>query len=158
VNDSTGPRFHSTPLHRLKSSKTGRPRRCERVSFRQVPSAGKPRIRALPKLPPSQRPQNQSDLCHPGKTQPLRPPDTPATARVSPGRQKSEQRGPAPRPGPAALLSSAPAWHRECQNPRTPNATPNALRLNEIDNYILKESSHVIPTLIIKALQRFPSA
>jgi hypothetical protein len=62
VNHSTGPRFHSTPLHRLKSPKTGRPRRHERASFRQVPSAGRPRIRVLPKLPPSQRPQNQSDL------------------------------------------------------------------------------------------------
>jgi hypothetical protein len=38
------------------------PRCRERVSFRQVPSAGTPRIRPLSKLPPSQRPQIQSDL------------------------------------------------------------------------------------------------
>ena len=32
-------------------------RRRERVSFRQLPSAGRQRIRALPKLPPSQHPK-----------------------------------------------------------------------------------------------------
>jgi hypothetical protein len=64
VNRSTGPRFHST-RRRVTPSQIAEdrlPRRRERVSFRQVPSAGRPRIRALPKLPPSQRPQNQSDL------------------------------------------------------------------------------------------------
>jgi len=96
VKHSTGPRFHSAPFHRLKSSKTGRPRRCESESFRKVPSAGKPRIRAFAKLPHSHRPQNQPDLCHPGKPLALRLPASPqATARVSPGWQKSGHRVPA---------------------------------------------------------------
>jgi hypothetical protein len=38
------------------------PRHHERERFRQVSSAGRPRIWALPKFPPSQRPQNQPDL------------------------------------------------------------------------------------------------
>ena len=68
-------------------------------AFAKSPSAGTPRIRALPELSPSQRPQNQSDLW------PLRasrwpyacPATRQATAPISPGRQKSEKRGPAPR-------------------------------------------------------------
>jgi hypothetical protein len=72
VNHSTGPRFHACRaeawrrrVHSATPSQIaedGLPRRHERVSFRQVPSAGRPRIRVFPKLPPSQRPQNQSDL------------------------------------------------------------------------------------------------
>jgi hypothetical protein len=57
VNHSTGPRFHSTPLHRLKSPKTGRPRRHERASFRQVPSAGRPRIRSCRNFRPHSAPK-----------------------------------------------------------------------------------------------------
>ena len=77
------------------------PRRHERESSRQVPSAGRPRIRALPKLPPSRRPQYQCDLCRSGQAVALRLSAIhQATVPVSPGRQKSEQRGPTPRPGP----------------------------------------------------------
>jgi hypothetical protein len=73
VNCSTGPAlpFHSVPPSQIVEDRL--PRRCERVSFRQVPSTGAPRIRALAKLPPSQRPQNQSDLCRSGQTAGLTP-------------------------------------------------------------------------------------
>ena len=98
VNHSTGPRIHSAAFHRLNSSKTGEPRRRERESFRQVPSADKSRIRALSKLPPSHRPQIQPDLCRSVRAAGLTPPASPtATALVSPGRQKSRLRGPASR-------------------------------------------------------------
>jgi hypothetical protein len=51
------------PFHAVTPSQIAEdrlPRRRERGSFRQVPSAGRPCIRALPELPPSQCPQNQS--------------------------------------------------------------------------------------------------
>jgi hypothetical protein len=115
-----GPRrFTVSNCRRQAALPAGRQaRRHEHVSFRQVPSAGRPRIRALPKLPPSQRPQNQSDLCRSGQSAGLTPPRQPSgdsprlprppevrTSRptVSPGHQKSEHRGPTPRPGPAAF-------------------------------------------------------
>jgi len=92
------------------------PRRRERGSCRQVPSAGRPRIRALPKpsaltTPPKPvrplafRASRWSHAC---------PPATKATAPSHPGRQKSEHRALAPRPGPAALISSAPTCRRDC--------------------------------------------
>jgi len=56
VNRSTGWLFHCAPFHRLELSETGVPWRGESGSFRQVPSAGRPRIRAFPKLPHSPRP------------------------------------------------------------------------------------------------------
>jgi hypothetical protein len=68
-------RVHSVPLSQIAEDKL--PRRHKRVSFPQVPSADRPRIRALPKLPPSRRPQNQSDLCRSGQAAgrtPARPP------------------------------------------------------------------------------------
>jgi hypothetical protein len=49
--------FHFVPPSQIAEDRL--PRRRERVSFRQVPSAGRPRIRALRKLPPSRRPQIQ---------------------------------------------------------------------------------------------------
>jgi len=67
VNRSTGQPFYCAPFYRLESSETGVPRRGESESFRKVPSAGWPRIRAFPKLPHSPRPQHQPDLCQPGK-------------------------------------------------------------------------------------------
>jgi hypothetical protein len=129
VNRSTGPRFHSAPFHRLKSSKTGRPRRCESESFRKVPSAGKPRIRAFAKLPHSHRPQNQPDLCHPGKPLALRLPATrQATARVSPSRQKSVSATPRARfvfplsPPQYARLSCFMPAHEPGMKPASPAA------------------------------------
>ena len=72
-NRSTSPRFHACRAvawrRRVHSATPSQivedrlPRRHERVSFRQVPSAGRPRIRAFSKLPPSHRPQYHSDLC-----------------------------------------------------------------------------------------------
>jgi hypothetical protein len=94
-NRSSGPRFHSTPFHRLKSPKAGCPGARECVNFRQVHSADTPRIRALLKLPPSQRPQNQSDLCRSGKPMALRlPPQTTDDHPVSPCRQELGHRSP----------------------------------------------------------------
>jgi len=77
-------RVHSVPPSQIVEDT--QPRRRERVSFRQVPSAGRPRIRALSKLPPSRRPQNQSDLCRSrqaaGLTPARRPPgDGPCLTR-----------------------------------------------------------------------------
>ncbi len=81
VNRSTGPRFHvcrawrrrvhSVPPSQIVEDRL--PWRREHESSRQVPSAGRPRIRALPKLPPSQHPQNQSDLCRSGQAAGLTP-------------------------------------------------------------------------------------
>jgi hypothetical protein len=110
------PRLHSAPLHRLKSSKTGRPRRHERVSFRQVPSAGRPRIRALPKLPPSRRPQHQSVLCRSARAAGLsparRPPgDGPRLARPS----EVGTAWPRAPVKATAWIGFAPVWHRECK-------------------------------------------
>jgi hypothetical protein len=63
--------FDSVPPSQIAEDRL--PRRHERESFRQVPSAGTPRIRALAKLPPSRRPQNQSDLCRSGQAAGLTP-------------------------------------------------------------------------------------
>jgi hypothetical protein len=107
-------RFHSATPSQIAEDRL--PRRRERVSFRQVPSAGRPRIRALAKLPPSQRPQISPTSAAPGKPLALRlPAARQATAPVSPGRHKSEKRGAATRQGPATLISFAPAWHKECK-------------------------------------------
>jgi len=64
---------------------------------------------------PHDAPKISPTSAAPGKPLALRLPATcQATAPISPSRHKSEKRGPAPQPGPAALMSSAPAWHREC--------------------------------------------
>ena len=68
------------------------------------------------KLPPSRRPQIQSGLCRPcnppAAASPFR---HQATARVSPGRQTPEHRGPAPRRKAATKrIGFASACHREC--------------------------------------------
>jgi hypothetical protein len=83
VNRCTGPRFHACRavawrrrVHSATPSQIAEdrlPRHRERVSFPQVPSAGRPRIRALPELPPSQRLQNQSDLYRSGQAAGLMP-------------------------------------------------------------------------------------
>jgi hypothetical protein len=82
-----GGAFHTTRL--WPPSKTHSIHESE--SFRKVPSAGKPRIRAIAKLPPSRRPQNQSGLCRPGKPLALRlprnhPGDGPRLTRPSDAR------------------------------------------------------------------------
>jgi hypothetical protein len=63
VNCSTGPAlpFHSVTPSQIAEDRL--PRHRERVSFRQVPSAGESRIWALPKLLPSPRPQHHSGQC-----------------------------------------------------------------------------------------------
>jgi len=131
-NRSTSPRFHACRAvawrRRVHSATPSQivedrlPRRHERVSFRQVPSAGRPRIRALPKLPPSQRPQIQSDLW-PVRAKPLAlrlPARHKATARVSPCRQKSARA--APRPDQRQQHCAAP------KNPRTTADMPAIAR------------------------------
>jgi len=55
VSDSTGPRLHSTPLHRLKSSNLGNPRTMST------------------KISPAHRPKDQSDLCRSGQAAGLTP-------------------------------------------------------------------------------------
>jgi len=99
-NRSSGPCFHSTPFHRLKSPKAGCPGAHERVNFCQIPLPGRPCIRALPKSPPSQHPQTQSDLCRSGQTSGLTPArqppgDSPRLTRSS----EVSQGGPVCRPG-----------------------------------------------------------
>jgi hypothetical protein len=114
------PPFH--PVSPSQIAEDRLPRRRECVSFRQVPSAGRPRIRALPKLPPSQRPQIQSDLW-PGRAKPLvlrLPASHKATARVSPRRQKSARA--APRPDQRQQHCAAP------KNPRTTADMPAIAR------------------------------
>jgi hypothetical protein len=110
---------------------TGPPRRCESESFRKVPSAGRPRIRAFAKLPPSQRPQFQplTPRQATGLTPAHHPPsDGPRLTRSS----EVSQRGPASRPASATLISFASAWHRDCEKSGTPCATPSTTRLKEI--------------------------
>jgi hypothetical protein len=101
VNRSTGLHFHCTPLHRLKSPKTGCPGAVSAKAF------------ALTTPPKSVRP-----LAGPGKPMALRLPASPqATAPVSPGQHKSAQRGPAPQTTANSLVqlragSRPPQLHR----------------------------------------------
>ena len=119
---------------------------------RQVPSAGRPRIRALSKLPPSRHPKHQPDLCHLGKPLALRlPANHQATAPVSPGRHKSEQRGPAPRPGPEAFISFAPPWHGDCN---TVTAQHETGRLGILSGYCFLRCNAPAPKL---SASRLPS-
>ena len=132
VNRSTGPRFHACRavawrrrVHSVTPSQIVEERlpRCrERVSFRQVPSAGRPRIRALPKLPPSRRPQNQSDhwpvrasrwpyACPPARRR--RPPSHP-TARsrnIAAPHPAKGQRSLRSIPAPPVTSATGPRFH-----------------------------------------------
>ena len=99
VNRSTGSRFHSTPILRLNSSNRQLPtpsaRKLSPSPVSRQAHQGLAETSALTVPPKSVRP-----LAGPGKPLALRLPTThQATAPVSPGRQKSEQRDPAPRPG-----------------------------------------------------------
>ena len=97
VNRSTGPHFHSTPLHRLKSSKTGCPGATRAAAFAKSPHPASRASGPCRNFRPHRAPQIQSDLCRPGNPLASRLPSIhQATAPVSPGRQKSEHRGPAP--------------------------------------------------------------
>jgi hypothetical protein len=83
VNLSTGPRLHACRavawqrrVHSVPPPQIAEDRQApcrERESFRQVPTAGMPRIGVLPKLPPAQGPQNKSDLCRAGQGAGLTP-------------------------------------------------------------------------------------
>jgi len=116
VNDSTGPRFHASRavawrrrVHSVTPSQIAedrQPRRRECVSFRQVPSASRPRIRALPKLPHSRQPKNQSNLCRSGRAAG----QTPARHPLAHGAGLS-----APPPPTLPIAPRCPGKHR-CQS------------------------------------------
>jgi hypothetical protein len=90
VNHSTGPRFHSAPFHRLKSSKTGRPRRCESESHAKSPQPASRASGPLRDFRTHTAPKISLTSAAPGKPLALRLPASPqTTARVSPSRQKS---------------------------------------------------------------------
>ena len=98
VNHSTGPRFHPAPLHRLKSSKTGCPGTMSaKVSpspiSRQAAHQGLAETSALTTPPTLGRPLPLRASRWPYACPP------PARRRPSshPARQKSAERGPAPR-------------------------------------------------------------
>ena len=104
VNHSTGPRFHACRAvawrRQVRSATPPQiaedrlPRRRDRVSSRQVPSAARPRIKALSKLPPSRRPQSQSDLWCSGQVVGLTPAHRPPGD--GPRLTRPTRRGPAP--------------------------------------------------------------
>ena len=111
VNRSTGPRFHSTPLHRLKSSKTGCPGAVSAKAFAKSPQPAGRASGPCRNFRPHNAPKISPTSAAPGKPLALRlPASHQATAPVSPGRQKSEHRGPASRP--LAILALAPWSYR----------------------------------------------
>ena len=124
VNRSTGPRFHSHSVTPSQIAEDRLPRRRERVSFRQVPSAGRPRIRALPKLPPSRRPQNQSDLCRSGQAAGLTPARQPARRRPPSHPAARSRNSAAPRPDNGHSLDQLRAGSRPPQLHRPPAGQP----------------------------------
>jgi hypothetical protein len=95
----------STPLHRLKSSKTDCPGAMSAKAFAKshqpTGRASGPcrnfRPHSAPKISPTSGRSRRAAGLTPA------PPPAQATAPVSPGHQKSDHRGPAPGPGPAAI-------------------------------------------------------
>ena len=93
------PPFHAVSPSQIVEDRQA-PAACECESFHQVPPAGRPRIRALPELPPARRPEHQADLCRSWQAAGLtparqQPGDGPRLTRPS----KSQSAWPPSRPG-----------------------------------------------------------
>jgi hypothetical protein len=97
VNRSTGPRLHYAAFHRLKSSKTGKPRRHESESFAKSPQpAG--RALGLPETSALTTPPTSAWPLPPGQADGLTPAPQPSRRRPASHPAVRSQNSAAPRP------------------------------------------------------------
>jgi hypothetical protein len=116
VNRTTGRRFHSAAFRRPDLPKTGRPGTVRAKAFAKslqpASRASGPFRNVRPRVAPNVSLASATRAKPPAAASPAR---HQATARVSPGRQTPEHRGPAPRPRIATEWECfASACHREC--------------------------------------------
>ena len=101
-------------FHRLKSSKTGSPGAVSAKAFAKSPQPAGRASGPCRNFRPHSAPKISPTSAAPGKPLALRLPAThQATAPVSPGRQKSEHRGPAPMIRPAAFPDRPACRHSQ---------------------------------------------